>query len=127
MEPFIRQRRQERQNKKIPKEARDAIHWFYEVVQDKAFDPVTFQLTLATVAIHSTSDMLVQVLHDICSHPQLIDELLQEVVTVFGAEGFKRSSINNLKLMDSVLKESQRLKPLALGKFRFHHIKYAQS
>lgn len=127
MEPFIRQRRQERQNKKTPKEARDAIDWFYEVVEDEPFDPVTFQLTLATVAIHSTSDLLVKVLHDICSHPQLIDELREEVVNVLGAEEFKRSSINNLKLMDSVLKESQRLKPLALGKFSFRNIKFARS
>ncbi|KAG6357569.1 hypothetical protein INS49_013446 [Diaporthe citri] len=114
MGPFIHQRRQERQNKKTPKEARDAIDWFYEVVQDEPFDTVTFQLTLAVVTIHSTSDMLVQELHDICSHPQLTDELRQEVVTVFSAEGFKRSSINSLKLMDSVFKESQRVKPLAL-------------
>lgn len=127
MGPFIHQRRQERQNKKIPKEARDAIDWFYEVVQDEPFDPVTFQLTLAVVAIHSTSDMLVQALHDICSHPQLIDELRKEVVTVFSSEGFKRSSINNLKLMDSVFKESQRLKPLALGKFSFHLIKITRT
>lgn len=110
----------------IPKEARDAIDWFYKVVQDEPFDPVTFQLSLATVAIHSTSDMLVQVLHDICSHPQLIDELREGIVNILGAEGFKRSSINNLKLMDSVLKESQRLKPLALGNFSFHNIKFAR-
>lgn len=115
MGPFINQRRLERQNKETPKEARDAIDWFYEVVRDEPFDPVTFQLTLAVVAIHSTSDMLVQVLHDLCSHLELIDELRQEVLTFFGTEGFKRSSINNLKLMDSVFKESQRLKPLALG------------
>lgn len=127
MGPFINQRRQERQNKQTPKEARDAIDWFYEVVQDEPFDPVTFQLSLAVVAIHSTSDMLVQALHDICSHPQLIDELRQEVVTVFSAEGFKRSSINNLKLMDSVFKESQRLKPLALGKFSLFSIKFARN
>lgn len=127
MGPFIRQRRQERQNKETPKEARDAIDWFYEIVQDEPFDPVTFQLTLAVVAIHSTSDMLVQALHDICSHPELIGELRQEVVNVFGAEGFKRSSINNLKLMDSVFKESQWLKPLALGKFSSRSIKFART
>lgn len=119
MGPFIHQRWLERQNKQTPKEARDAIDWFYEIVQDEPFDPVTFQLALAVVAIHSTSDMLVQALHDTCSHPQLIDELRQEALNVFGADGFKRSSINNLKLMDSVFKESQRLKPLALGKLTF--------
>lgn len=126
MGPFIHQRRQERQNKETPKEARDAIDWFYEVVHDEPFDPVTFQMTLAVVAIHSTSDMLVQALHDICAHPQLIDELRQEVLTVFSAEGFKRSSINNLKLMDSVFKESQRLKPLALGRSSSRSVEFVR-
>ncbi|KPM45297.1 hypothetical protein AK830_g1253 [Neonectria ditissima] len=43
--------------------------------------------------------------------PQVIDDLRREIVAVIGEGGWKKTSLHNLKLMDSVLKESQRPKP----------------
>ncbi|KAM4054538.1 cytochrome p450 [Hirsutella rhossiliensis] len=75
----------------------DAIEWF-EKEYTGGHDPATCQITLALVAIHTTSDLLVQVMLDLAVHPELIEPLRQEV----------------LELMDSVVKESQRLKPMGL-------------
>lgn len=43
--------------------------------------------------------------------------LRREMVKIIGDEGWTITALNNLKLMDSVLKEPQRLKPVNQGKF----------
>ncbi|KAI8239423.1 Cytochrome P450 monooxygenase eqxH [Colletotrichum sp. SAR 10_99] len=55
---------------------------------------------------------------DLAQHPELFQPLREELVRVLGTEGLKKSALNNLKLMDSVLKESQRLKPALLCTWR---------
>ncbi|KAI8287264.1 Cytochrome P450 monooxygenase [Colletotrichum sp. SAR11_57] len=82
------------------------------------YDPATQQITLSLVAIHTTSDLLQQTMVDLAQHPDLFEPLREELVRVLGTEGLKKSALNNLKLMDSVLKESQRLKPALLCTWR---------
>ncbi|GKT94041.1 cytochrome P450 [Colletotrichum tofieldiae] len=55
---------------------------------------------------------------DLASHPELFQPLRQELVRVLGAEGLKKTALYNLKLMDSVIKESQRMKPVLLSTWR---------
>ncbi|KAM0213308.1 hypothetical protein ACHAQI_004351 [Fusarium lateritium] len=55
---------------------------------------------------------------DIAMQPKLFDLLRQEIITVLGPNGLNKASLNNLKLMDSVMKESLRLSPVFLGLFR---------
>ncbi|KAL8349413.1 hypothetical protein RB598_005001 [Gaeumannomyces tritici] len=43
---------------------------------------------------------------------ELIEPLRKEAVEVFGAEGWSKQSLYKLKLMDSALKETQRVKPI---------------
>lgn len=93
----------------------DAIEWFSQIFKDN-YDPATQQITLSLVAIHTTSDLLQQTMVDLAQHPELFQPLREELVRVLGTEGLKKSSLNNLKLMDSVLKESQRVKPSLLCK-----------
>ncbi|KAF7539062.1 hypothetical protein G7054_g2488 [Neopestalotiopsis clavispora] len=95
----------------------DAFEWF-EKEYNGPHDAALKQVTLSLVAIHTTNDLLVQTLTDISLHPELVDALREEVIRVFSTEGLKKTSLNNLKLMDSVLKESQRLKPSLLSSFR---------
>ncbi|KAI8303521.1 Cytochrome P450 monooxygenase [Colletotrichum sp. SAR11_240] len=95
----------------------DAIEWFSQIFKGK-YDPATQQITLSLVAIHTTSDLLQQTMVDLAQHPELFQPLREELVRVLGTEGLKKSALNNLKLMDSVLKESQRLKPALLCTWR---------
>lgn len=57
-----------------------------------------------------------ETLFNIAQHPDLFQPLREEITNVLTAEGFKKTALYNLKLMDSVIKESQRLRPVLLGK-----------
>lgn len=71
---------------------------------------------LSLVAIHTTSDLLQEVMIRIAQHPGLFKVLRDEIVEVLGKDGLKKTALYNLKIMDSVLKESQRLKTNSLRK-----------
>ncbi|KZL77274.1 cytochrome p450 monooxygenase [Colletotrichum incanum] len=92
----------------------DSLDWFDEVASQRGdhYDPAVAQLTFAVAAMHSTTDQLCQVLLDLRNHPDVLDALRRELVDVVTREGWKQAAFNQLKLMDSVLKESQRLKPI---------------
>lgn len=96
----------------------DAIEWVEQTALDKnvSYDPACAQLSLSVAAIHSTTDSFTQVMLDIARNPDLIEPLRKEIISVMGVAGWSKHSLYNLKLMDSVLKESQRLKPISIGK-----------
>jgi hypothetical protein len=97
----------------------DAIEWLDEMSAGQSFDPATAQLALALASIHSTSDFLNQVLLDLCHSEDwddLVQDLRKEIVSALGGVGWQKIALNKLNLMDSVLKESQRLKPTTLSK-----------
>lgn len=94
----------------------DAIQWLLELSKGEDYDAALAQLSLSMAAIHTTGDMITQVIYDLCEHPELIRPLREEAITVLGNSGWKRASLYNLKLMDSVIKESQRIKPAGMGK-----------
>lgn len=102
----------------------DGFEWLKQCAGGAYYDPVIAQLSLSVVAIHTTSDMLTQVLFDLAGRPQLIEELRVEIMAVFGhtKEGLTRGNLQQLHLMDSVLKESQRLKPINIGMVPFHSL-----
>ncbi|KAK2048036.1 cytochrome P450 [Colletotrichum somersetense] len=95
----------------------DAIEWLEKESTTK-YDPVSDQITLSLVAIHTTSELLLQTMLDLASHPELFQPLREELVHVLGAEGLKITAFHHLKLMDSVIKESQRMKPALLSTWR---------
>jgi cytochrome P450 monooxygenase-1 len=97
----------------------DAIEWFKQVANGRKYDPVHVQLSLSFVAIHTTADMVTQLMFDLAQHPELIQPLREEIVTVLGSHGWKKTSLYNMKLLDSVLKEVQRLRPINESKTFF--------
>lgn len=110
----IRRRGAESQERELP----DAIDWFQEIAKGERYNPGLSQLILATVAIHTTSDLITQTMYGIMGNPDLIDDLRKEIVTVIEEGGWKKTSLYNLKLMDSALKESQRLEPNRIGRLQ---------
>lgn len=97
------------------KEGDDALQWMEGCAQGRPYDPVMAQIGFAAVSLHSTADMLTQVLYDLCERVELIHALREEVASVVQGEGLTVSTLHKLQLMDSTLKESQRLKPSLLG------------
>ncbi|KAI1877566.1 hypothetical protein JX265_003574 [Neoarthrinium moseri] len=121
--PLLAQRRAEkaeaaRRGEKC--EYNDAIEWLEQTAQDKQvhYDPACAQLSLSVAALHSTTDFFTQVMLDIASHPKLVTALREEIISVLGPGGWSKQSLYKLKLMDSVLKESQRLKPISIASMR---------
>ena len=99
-------------------EYNDAIAWFEqeEKGRDSRYDPVVAQLILSQAAIETTTDLLTQTILDIAQHQEVVEPLRQEITQVIREGGWKKSSLYDMKLVDSVLRESQRLKPLAMSK-----------
>jgi cytochrome P450 len=112
--PVLKERRAaERAGKGV--EYHDAIQWLEDTSKGRPYDPAAAQLALSAAAIHTTTDLFTQTLLDICGREDLIREMREEIVAVVQAEGWKKTTLYKLKLMDSVIKECQRLKPMAIG------------
>ncbi|KAK1723101.1 cytochrome P450 [Colletotrichum acutatum] len=90
---------------------KDAIQWVMEESQGSPFDPVGAQLGLSVVAIHTTTDLATETMLRLMVRPQLMEDVRAEIVTVLRKEGWTKSALFNMKLLDSVIKEAQRLKP----------------
>jgi len=89
---------------------------FEREANGRKYDPTMLQLILSFAAIHTTTELTTQVMWDLVQHPELIDDLRQEMITVLRATGWKKTALYNMKLLDSVLKESLRVKPSSLCK-----------
>ncbi|ATZ58333.1 hypothetical protein BCIN_16g01490 [Botrytis cinerea B05.10] len=90
-------------------------------------DPYTLainQLSLSFASIHTTTMALCHILFDLASHPEFIAPLREEIERVIAEDGFevdssgkkslKKQSMVKLKKLDSLMKESQRLSPVAI-------------
>ncbi|GAP91373.1 putative cytochrome p450 [Rosellinia necatrix] len=102
-----------REGRPVPRPS-DAIEWAEEESRDDPYDPAVYQIGLSMAAIHTTSDLLNQTLQNLVQRPALIDDLRREIVDVLRSDGMTKTALYNLKLMDSVLKETQRLKPIKM-------------
>lgn len=59
---------------------------------------------------------------DISRNPEILTELRHEMVQVLRDGGWKKTSLYNMKLLDSVIKESMRLKPTVIGREIILHV-----
>lgn len=87
-----------------------------EESQGSPFDPVGAQLGLSIVAIHTTTDLATETMLRLMVRPKLMEDVRAEIVAVLRKEGWTKSALFNMKLLDSVIKEAQRLKPTTSGK-----------
>ncbi|KAI0425343.1 cytochrome P450 [Xylaria sp. FL1042] len=98
---------------KPPKTA-DTLGWMYELAKGADMDFAYGQLSLSMAAIHTTTEGAGRALLDLCKYPKIAQQLRDEVIEVIGREGWAKTTLYKLRLMDSFLKESQRVTPLAL-------------
>lgn len=89
---------------------------FEREAKGREYDPTIAQLTLSFAAIHTTTELVTQVMTDVSANPEILDELRQEMVQVLRDNGWKKTSLYNMKLLDSVIKESLRIKPTGIGR-----------
>ncbi|OHW98706.1 cytochrome p450 [Colletotrichum incanum] len=112
----IQRKRQEQEAEKGGMAFNNALAWIEKLAmkqQDKTAQNAAFQqLGLSILANASSTDLISQNILDLCQNPELIEPLREEVQRET-RNGWKSSSLYSLKLMDSVLKETLRLKPIA--------------
>lgn len=96
---------------KPPKMA-DTIGWMYDVANGADLDYVGGQLSLSMAAIHTTTETTCSAIIDLCNHPEVVPQLREEVIRVISEGGWAKTSLYKLKLMDSFLKEGQRVRPM---------------
>jgi cytochrome P450 len=96
----------------------DTLDW-YEQLSKSSGRPVNVsngQIALSMAAIHTTSNLLTNVMYDLAAYPEYIQPLRDEILAVIAEDGcLKKSSLLKLKLMDSVMKETQRVHPVSMG------------
>lgn len=93
----------------------DALTWAEAESSGEKYDAAVFQLTLGFAAIHTTTDLLTKTIVLLAEKPHLIEPLRDEMMEVLRAEGWKKSALYNLKLLDSAIKEAQRVYPNAIS------------
>ncbi|CAI0641344.1 unnamed protein product [Colletotrichum noveboracense] len=92
------------------KKPQDSLSWLDDVRGDQSFDVVCGQLFLTVAAIHTTSSVITATMYDLISNAEYIPLLREEIIRVYNEDGgWEKTSLFKLKLMDSCMKESQRL------------------
>ena len=94
----------------------DAIAWAYQTAKGQDYHVAHLQLALSMASVHTTSDLFSNVLLQLCRHPEWIEPLRQEASDVLTKGGYEKTSLYRMKLADSVMKETQRIKPLGVRK-----------
>ena len=103
--------------KEDPPRHPDALDWLQEVAAGKEFDHTRAQIKLSLTTIHTTSNMLTNVMYDLTAYPEYIQPLRDEIKAVLEEDGgLKKTSLIKMKLLDSIMKESQRVNPTGMGK-----------
>ncbi|KAF9871751.1 cytochrome p450 [Colletotrichum karsti] len=96
-------------------EYHDALDWYESAAKKMGvdYDPAAQQLGLSVSAILTSNDLMSQSIMDLCKNPEMFEPLRNEIRSVLGDGGWKPTTLYNMKLLDSVLKETLRLKPVA--------------
>jgi cytochrome P450 len=110
LEPVIERERARRTSSKNqgPLKQGDTINWLHEVAAGRPYDLAVAQLTLSFAAIHTTTELLSGIISDLCAHPEAVESMRQEVQAASSGKAWTKQTLSKLKLMDSVMKESQR-------------------
>ncbi|KAI6361814.1 hypothetical protein MCOR25_006380 [Pyricularia grisea] len=117
VEPVVERRRKERKECEAkgvaPPVYNDVIEWVeIEAKGDPTCRTTGVQLVFSTAAIHTTADLFTYTLIQLAANPHHIDALRKEILETLPVNGWKKVSLSSLKLLDSTIKEAQRLKPV---------------
>ncbi|KAH8430631.1 cytochrome P450 [Aspergillus melleus] len=120
--PAVQQRRDKQAARqaqgKAPDEYFDTIQWMEEVADGQDYDPALVQLALSMGSTHTMTDLMTQVMLNLTKYPDLVEQLRREIIAVKTEEEWGRPALRKLMLMDSVVKETQRLKPISRATMR---------
>ncbi|KAF1815691.1 cytochrome P450 [Eremomyces bilateralis CBS 781.70] len=119
MVPIIRERK-EKANTPGYEKPDDMLQWMldkapeYGIENDEEMAYV--QLGVGLVSIHSTTSTATQALYDLAARPEYFQPLRDEIAKALQESGgdFTKDSLYSCKLLDSFMKESQRMSPISM-------------
>lgn len=98
----------------------DLLQWMMDAANEDDGQPHKLahrQLLLSLASIHTTTMSAAHSLYDMCYRPEYFDPLREEAVEILREdEGWKKTTLNKMRKLDSFLKESQRVNPPSLRK-----------
>jgi cytochrome P450 len=92
-----------------PSKKSDSIGWVTELADGAPIDISGIQLSFTFAAIHTTSDMVSKTLYYLAADPQLRHAIREEIVHVLTTQGWKKTALTSMRLLDSTMKEVQRI------------------
>ncbi|OAL27831.1 hypothetical protein AYO20_09684 [Fonsecaea nubica] len=98
----------------------DTIQWVLDITPPEKMNlkVVTLRLVhILTAAVHTSSVTFLNTMYDLAAHPEVLDELRQEINDVFASENglWRKQGLTKLVKMDSFIKESARFHPFQAG------------
>lgn len=90
----------------------DAIGWMVECARGRKIDYAAAQLSFSLAAIHLSSETMTMCLLQLCDMPELIEPLREECLHVLEHSGWTKQALQEMRLLDSFMRESQRMRDL---------------
>ncbi|KAJ5766209.1 uncharacterized protein N7511_003825 [Penicillium nucicola] len=112
LKPVIEKRRDENRQRHDHGQGQfkvaDTIGWMDEAARGQPYDAAVAQIGLSLAAIHTTTEMVSGLISDLCANPEYFEPLREEIALAIADKGWSKKALQDLKLMDSAMKESQR-------------------
>lgn len=108
--PLLQERNASRPSEKDGR--MDLLQWMTDTAQGEDRDPRRLamkMLFLTLAAIHTSSMGATHALFDLCANPGDAGMLREEIKTVLYKEGWSITALNQMRKLDSFMKESQRV------------------
>ncbi|KAI1498295.1 ent-kaurene oxidase [Biscogniauxia marginata] len=121
LEPIIKERRASMKTGK--EQPDDTLQWMINKADEFGLNDEKLaetQLNLSMAAIHTTTLTVTMILYDLVVRPDVLAELREEIKNVLATtDGVMTThALFEMKLLDSVMKESQRVNPGSLIRFQ---------
>lgn len=102
----------------------NALEWVEAESNGKPYDAAAVLLFLTVASLQSTTNLLANVMGLLANHPEHLETLRNEMLETLGRDTQKTGAVNDLKCLDSFLKEAQRTRPVATCK-AYSHAKHS--
>jgi len=90
----------------------DVFSWLIDAKPNQSIRDVVLRVLIINfTAIHTSSTSFTQVLFDLATHPEYVEDMRKEAEAVIQEEGWSKASFSKLRKLDSFIKESLRLSP----------------
>ncbi|EEY15786.1 ent-kaurene oxidase [Verticillium alfalfae VaMs.102] len=93
----------------------NSLGWMRAAAKGTNFNLGDGQLFLSFASLHTTSDLLTKTLVNLCTFPEFQDLLRNEILDTLRGQSFDPTCISQMRLLDSFMKETQRLAPASLS------------